>query len=302
MIVAVEDLTHQYGERTALSHVSFGVAAGSVFGLLGPNGSGKSTLFRILSTMLAPTQGRATVAGLDVVREPGQVRRKIGVVFQSQSLDRKLTVEENLKSQAHLYGLSGAPLRNRVDEALRRLGLDDRRREIVGKLSGGLMRRAEIAKALLHEPAVLLMDEPTTGLDPVARRELWQYLNDLRSARPLTILVTTHLLDEADRCDRLLLLHLGRIVAEGAPIELKSKVGGDVVVLESNDPAALGARLAERFHVQPVVVDGTVRVEIEGGHRFVAEAVEAFPGAIQSVIYHKPTLEDVFVDLTGSRI
>ena len=302
MIVAVEDLTHQYGERTALSHVTFSVAAGSAFGLLGPNGSGKSTLFRILSTLLAPTQGRATVAGLDVVHDPAQVRRKIGVVFQSQSLDRKLTVEENLKFQAHLYGLSGAPLRARVDEALRRLGLDDRRRDIVGKLSGGLMRRAEIAKALLHEPAVLLMDEPTTGLDPVARRELWQYLNDIRSTRPLTILVTTHLLDEADRCDRLLLLHLGRIVADGAPMELKSKVGGDVVVLESNDPAALGARLAERFHVQPVVVDGTVRVEIEGGHRFVAEAVEAFPGAIQSVIYHKPTLEDVFVDLTGSRI
>lgn len=302
MIVAVEDLSHRYGSRAALSQVSFAVAAGSVFGLLGPNGSGKSTLFRILSTVLAPSEGRAMVAGFDVVNDPGEVRCKIGVVFQSQSLDRKLTVEENLKAQGHLYGLAGAPLRGRVSDALGRLGLDDRRSDIVGSLSGGLMRRVEIAKAVLHEPSVLLMDEPSTGLDPVARREMWQYLDDLRKTREVTILVTTHLLDEADRCDRLLLLHQGRIVAEGAPAELKSRVGGDVVVLESNDAPSLSQRLAERFRVQPILVDGVVRVEIEGGHRFVAEAVEAFPGAIQSVIYHKPTLEDVFVDLTGAKI
>ena len=302
MIVAVEELSHKYGSREALSRVSFNVETRSVFGLLGPNGSGKSTLFRILSTMIAPTEGRATVAGSDVVTQADQVRRRIGVVFQSQSLDRKLTVDENLFAQGHLYGLSGNPLRNRVDETLRRLALDDRRGDIVGTLSGGLMRRVEIAKALLHAPDVLLMDEPSTGLDPVARREMWQYLDELRKIRELTILVTTHLLDEAERCDQLLLLHQGRIVAEGAPAVLKSKVGGDVVVLESNDPAALGQRLAERFRVQPIVMDGTVRVEIEGGHRFVAEAVEAFPGSILSVIYHKPTLEDVFVDLTGARI
>jgi ABC-2 type transport system ATP-binding protein len=302
VIVVVHDLSHKYGAREALSRVSFKVEAGSVFGLLGPNGSGKSTLFRILSTMIAPTEGRATVAGSDVVTQAEQVRRRIGVVFQSQSLDRKLTVDENLTAQGHLYGLSGSPLRKRVDETLSRLALNDRRGDVVGTLSGGLMRRVEIAKALLHAPDVLLMDEPSTGLDPVARREMWQYLDELRKIRELTILVTTHLLDEAERCGQLLLLHQGRIVAEGAPAVLKSKVGGDVVVLESNDPSTLGRRLAERFHVQPIVMDGTVRVEIESGHRFVAEAVEAFPGAIQSVIYHKPTLEDVFVDLTGAKI
>jgi ABC-2 type transport system ATP-binding protein len=301
-MIIVETLSHNYADRAALTEVSFRVRAEEVFGLLGPNGSGKSTLFRILSTMMAPTSGRARIAGFDVVEQSDQVRQKIGVVFQSQSLDKKLTVEENLRGQGHLFGMSGAVLGSRMDGAMERLGLADRRKDLVESLSGGLRRRVEIAKALLHEPRVLLMDEPSTGLDPGARRELWQYIDDLRTRQGVTVLLTSHLLDEAERCDRLLLLHQGRIVAEGTPAELKARIGGDVVVLEAADAQSLRAQLAQKFGVEPKVVDGSLRVEIANGHRFIAEAVEAFPGSIRSVALHKPTLEDVFLDETGATI
>lgn len=301
MIVQVENLTRRFGAREAVSNLSFEVTQGQVFGVLGPNGGGKSTLFRVLATMLAPSEGAVRVAGYDVTSQPDEVRARIGVVFQSFSLDRKLTVEENLTAQGHLYGLSGGELRARMDTAIARLGLTGRRRDLVGTLSGGLQRRVEIAKALLHEPEVLLMDEPSTGLDPGARRELWQYVEELR-VKGVTVLVTTHILDEADRCDRLLLMHEGRKVAEGTPAELKARVGGDVVVLETADPQHFGDQLAGRFGVTTRLAGGTLRVEISNGHRFIAEAIEAFPGTIQSIALHKPTLEDVFLDLTGARI
>jgi ABC-2 type transport system ATP-binding protein len=301
-VILVENLTHRYGSRLALSNVGFEVKAGEIFGLLGPNGGGKSTLFRILSTMMVPSEGRAEVAGHDVAREAAAVRRSIGVVFQTQSLDKALTVAENLRSQGHLYGLSGPRLRDRMEQVMTRLGLADRRDDIVEKLSGGLKRRVEIAKGLLHRPVVLLMDEASTGLDPGARRELWQYVEELRSQEGVTILLTTHILDEADRCDRLALLHQGRIVAEGTPAHLRSRIGGDVVVLEAADAAALSRQIETRFALQATVMDGVVRVEISNGHRFITEVVEAFPGSIQSVGLHKPTLEDVFVRETGALI
>jgi len=302
VIVAVENLTHLYGERVALSGVSFEVREREIFGVLGPNGGGKSTLFHILATMLAPAKGWARVAGFDIERQPAEVRRRIGVVFQSQSLDKKLTVEENLRAQGHLFGLRGALLTDRMDEVLARFGLEERRKDLTGTLSGGLRRRVEIAKALLHRPAVVLMDEPSTGLDPGARRELWRYIEELRDAQGITVLLTTHILDEADRCDRLLLLHPGKVVASGAPAELKSRIGGDVVVLDVAEPAAMLEQIESRLGVRAATVNGSVRIEIGNGHRFIAEVVEAFPGAIQSVALHKPTLEDVFLDETGARI
>lgn len=300
-MVQVEGLARRFGSREAVRNLSFEVEPKAIFGVLGPNGSGKSTLFRILATMLAPSSGTARVAGFDVRQEPDRVRERIGVVFQSFSLDRKLTVTENLTAQGHLYGLSGAELRRRIDAASTRLGLDGRRNDVVGTLSGGLQRRVEIAKALLHQPQVLLMDEPSTGLDPGARRELWVHIEELR-AGGATILLTTHILDEADRCDRLLLMHEGARVTEGTPAELKGRVGGDVVILEALEPETLGRGLKERFGVTPVATGGKLRVELAGGHRFVAEAMEAFPGLIGSVELHKPTLEDVFLDLTGAGI
>jgi ABC-2 type transport system ATP-binding protein len=301
-VIQVQKLTHRYGDRIALSNVSFEVKKSEIFGLLGPNGGGKSTLFRILSTMMVPTEGRAILAGHDVVREPAAVRRQIGVVFQTQSLDKALTVEENLRAQGHLHGLSGAGLRERMEAAMERLGLSDRRKDLVETLSGGLRRRVEIAKALLHRPQVLLMDEASTGLDPAARRDLSRHVENLRQSEGVTILLTTHILEEADRCDRLVLLHQGNIVAHGTPGELRSSIGGDVVVLATADPNALASSISERFHLKTSARDGEVRVEIENGHRFIAEVVEAFPGAVSSVGLHKPTLEDVFVRQTGASI
>ena len=301
-MIQVENLTHRYGDRLALSNVSFEVKKGEIFGLLGPNGGGKSTLFRILSTMMVPTGGRASIAGCDVVGDPAGVRRRVGVVFQSQSLDRALTVDENLRAQGHLHGLKGADLRARMERATERLGLADRRKDIVETLSGGLRRRVEIAKALLHGPQVLLMDEASTGLDPAARRDLSRNVESLRDQEGVTILLTTHILEEAGRCDRLALLHRGAIVAEGSPAALRSRIGGDVVVLEAADAPSLASAIEQRFGLRPSIMDGTVRVEIENGHRFITDVVEAFPGAIDSVGLHKPTLEDVFVRETGATI
>jgi ABC-2 type transport system ATP-binding protein len=252
--------------------------------------------------MMVPTEGHAILAGHDVVRDAAAVRRHVGVVFQTQSLDKALTVEENLRAQGHLHGLSGALLRERMEAAMQRLGLLDRRKDLVETLSGGLRRRVEIAKALLHRPQVLLMDEASTGLDPAARRDLSRHVETLRQTEGVTILLTTHILEEADRCDRLVLLHQGNIVAQGTPNELRSSIGGDVVVLASEDAAGLAAKISERFHLTAAAREDEVRVEIENGHRFIAEVVEAFPGAVNSVGLHKPTLEDVFVRQTGASI
>jgi len=301
-VIAVEALSHRYGSRVALSDVTFHVDEGAIFGILAPNGGGKSTLFRILSTMMAPSSGTARIAGFDVTRDPAEVRRRIGVVFQTQSLDKALTVAENLRAQGHLHGLSGSTLSSRMEHVMARLGLLDRRNDLVETLSGGMRRRVEIAKGLLHSPLVLLMDEASTGLDPRARLELWQYVEELRDRERVTILLTTHILDEADRCDRLLLLHQGKIVAQGTPAELRSRIGGDVVILDVSDPAALGQKIEARFGVRTSVVDQVLRIEIQNGHRFITEVVEAFPGAIDSVRLQKPSLEDVFVHETGALI
>ncbi len=299
-MISVENVTHRYGARTALAGVTFRVGKGEIFGLLGPNGGGKSTLFRILSTLMLPSEGRTVIDGLDVDRSAAEVRRRIGVVFQSQSLDKQLTVAENLRSQGSLHGMSGSRLTARMEHVMERLGIADRRNDLVDSLSGGLRRRAEIAKGLLHAPRVLLMDEASTGLDPRARYELWTFVEELRTREGVTILLTTHLLDEADRCDRLALLHEGRIVTEGSPSEMRARIGGDVVVLESADTAALGSNIEARFGLHPKLVDGTLRVEIPNGHRFIADVFEAFPGVIDAVSLHKPTLEDVFVRETGA--
>ncbi len=300
--IQVDNLTFRYGDRAALDGVSFTVGPGEVFGLLGPNGGGKTTLFRILSTLLLPASGQARIFGLDVAREPHAVRRRIGVVFQAASLDRKLSALENLIHQGHLYGMRGRALRHRAQESLSRLSLADRAGDRVETLSGGLQRRVELAKGLLHNPELLLLDEPSTGLDPGARLDLWQYLTHLRESERVTVLVTTHLLEEAERCDRLAILDRGKLVAEGTPDHLKKSIGGDVIVLGARDPDALRRQVEERFALAATTVNGTVRIERERGHEFIAQLVEAFPGQIDSVSVSKPTLEDVFIHQTGHRL
>lgn len=300
-IISVRDIIHRYGTRTALNKVSFDVRPAELFGLLGPNGSGKTTLFRILSTLMVPTSGTAVIAGMDAVRDPSSLRRRIGVVFQAQSVDPKLTARENLWHQGHLYGLRGSQLKTRINEILTRVGLLDRASERVETFSGGMQRRIELAKGLLHHPQVLLLDEPTTGLDPGARRDLWQYLGILRDQERVSIIVTTHLMEEAERCDRLAILNEGNLVALGTPDSLMHEIGGDVILLEARNPQTLAGLIHDRFQVEATVMDNRVRIEIENGHRFVPDVVEAFPGEIQSLSVSKPTLEDVFIHRTGHR-
>jgi ABC-2 type transport system ATP-binding protein len=300
-IIAVCNLLHRYDNRIALNGVSFEVRPAELFGLLGPNGSGKTTLFRILSTLMVPTAGTAIIAGFDAVRQPGALRRHIGVVFQAQSVDPKLTAYENLWHQGHLYGLRGSELKTRINEILTRVGLLDRASDRVETFSGGMQRRIELAKGLLHHPEVLLLDEPTTGLDPGARRDLWQYLQILRDQERVSVIVTTHLMEEAVRCDRLAILNEGNLVALGTPEELTREIGGDVILLEARDPQALADKIRAKFQVEATVMDKQVRLEIENGHHFVPEVVEAFPGEIQSLSVSKPTLEDVFIHRTGHR-
>lgn len=300
-IISVQNLRHSYGDRKALDGVSFDVFPAEVFGLLGPNGSGKTTMFRILSTLMLPSAGCAVIREFDASKDPGGLRKQIGVVFQAPSIDVKLTAAENLKHVGHLYGLRGKVLQSRIQETLERVGLLDRANDLAETFSGGMQRRLELAKGLLHRPAVLLLDEPTTGLDPGARRDLWQYLAMLRDQERVTILVTTHLMEEAERCDRLAILSEGRLVALGTPAELKQEIGGDVILLETREPEPLAARIQSRFGVDATVLDGKVRMEREQGHRFVTDVVEAFPGAIESITVAKPTLEDVFIHRTGHR-
>ncbi|HKV93461.1 MAG TPA: ATP-binding cassette domain-containing protein [Candidatus Angelobacter sp.] len=300
-VIRVEEIRHSYGDRVALKGVSFSVQAGEIFGLLGPNGSGKTTLFRILSTLMLPTGGHALIAGFDAAKQPDQVRRHIGVVFQAQSTDIKLTAAENLWHQGHLYGLRGAALKARIREMLERVALADRANDRVETFSGGMQRRVELAKGLMHNPSVLLLDEPTTGLDPGARRDLWLYLDELRKRESVSIIVTTHLMEEAERCDRLAILNLGEVVGLGTPAELRSQIGGDVVILDTADPDSLAARIQERFKVAATVLEGKVRMEIRDGLKFVTSLAEVFPGAIQSVSISKPTLDDVFISRTGHR-
>ena len=300
-VIRIERLSHRYDQRQALEELTFDVRPAEIFGLLGPNGSGKTTLFRILSTLMLPTEGHALVMDHDSAREPNQVRREIGAVFQAASVDAKLTAAENLWHQGHLYGLRGKELKQRILEMLARVGLADRAGDRVETLSGGQQRRVELAKGLLHHPSVLLLDEPSTGLDPGARRDLWLYLKMLRDQERVTVVVTTHLMEEAEHCDRLAILNEGRLVALGTPEELKREIGGEVIVMEAQNPESLARRISERFGGPCNVIDGKVRLEREHGHHFATEVVEAFPGEIDSISVSKPTLEDVFIDRTGHR-
>lgn len=299
--IKVESVSYAYGERSALRDVSFDVQPQEIFGLLGPNGSGKTTLFRLLCTLMPIQSGNAVLAQADVSNAPEVVRRKIGITFQSPSLDDRLTVRENLKHHGHLYGLRGVELSQRIKELLDHVGLADRMTEIVSRLSGGMKRRVEIAKGLLHRPEILLLDEPSTGLDPGARHDLWRYLRQLREEQQVTILVTTHLMEEAERCDRLAILNQGELVALDTPERLRSSIGGDCITIEATDTDQLRKKLTEQFQLESNLVGHQLRIERENGHELIRDLVAAFPNEIESISLGKPTLEDVFIQKTGHR-
>ncbi len=296
-----EGLSFTYGERKALSDVSFAIARGEVFGFLGPNGGGKTTLFRLLSTLIPIQSGRAHVLGRDLTGNTVEIRRKMGVVFQHPSVDGKLTVLENLQHHGRLYGISGRKLKDRATAMLESLGLTSRARDLVETLSGGMRRRVELAKAMLHQPEMLLLDEPSTGLDPMARREFFGHLEQLSRRDNVTIVLTTHHMEEAERCDRIAMLHQGKLVACAAPGELKSQVGGDVVVIHAAAPELLQRKLLGQLKLKSTLIDGTLRIERPRGHELIRELVDTFGAEIESVSFGKPTLEDVFVHLTGHK-
>jgi ABC-2 type transport system ATP-binding protein len=300
--VTTSHLTHAYGDRVALSDLSLSVSAGEVFGLLGPNGSGKTTLFRILSTLIPAPAGTVSIFGHDAATARAAIRQLIGVVFQSPSLDKQLSARENLVHQGHLYGLRGRELSARIDETLTAFGLTERAGERVAGFSGGMRRRVEIAKGLLHRPRLLLMDEPSTGLDPAARIDLWKIIQDVSRAQGVTVCVTTHLMDEADRCDRLAILAGGKLLACDTPDALKGTIGGDVISLTTREPERLRQILRDNCGFEVEVMGQALRLERHNGHTVIPQLIEAAPGLVDSVSVGKPTLEDVFIRLTGTRL
>jgi ABC-2 type transport system ATP-binding protein len=298
-IVEIEHLSHSYGQQVALADLSLEVRRGEIFGFLGPNGSGKTTLFRILSTLIDAPPGKVRLLGMDLAREREEIRKHIGVVFQSPSLDKQLTAEENLRQQGHLYGLRGRELAGRIDRLLNEVNLSDRRHERVERFSGGMRRRVELAKGMLNAPRILLLDEPSTGLDPAARIDLWRYLTDVQANQGVTVLLTTHLMDEADRCSRLAILDRGKLAACDSPAALKERIGGDVICLTTRQAAEVAEIVRGKFGLSAEALDGMVRFERRRGHEFVPQLIEALPGLIDSVSVGKPTLEDVFIQATG---
>jgi ABC-2 type transport system ATP-binding protein len=293
-------LCHQFGELRVLDQLGFRVGRGEIFGLLGPNGSGKSTALRVLTGMLVPQAGEIALDGQVV--EPGgrALRRAMGVVFQAGSLDARLSARENLALSAVLYGLPTEQARERIEALLGFTDLGARARDLVGTFSGGMKRRLELARALLHEPSLLVMDEPTTGLDERFFRQTWERIEQLRQDRGLTVLLTTHRAEEAERCDRVAVIDAGRVVAQDAPEALRERVSGDVLTLQAQDPEGLCAELEQRLQLQCRVAEGRVLIERERGHELIPRLVEALPvGRIDSLSMHRPTLADVFVKLTG---
>ena len=296
--VSVVGLGHRYGERQALAGLDLDVSRGEIVALLGPNGSGKSTLFRILSTLITPTAGRALVFGADVARAAPAARRRIGVVFQSPALDDQLTARENLRLHGRLHGLGGRRLEERIEVLLERMGVLERAEERTGRLSGGLARRVDLARGLLHEPDLLLLDEPTSGLDPAARRDLWALLEDLQD-RGLTLLLTTHLMDEAERCQRVIILDRGTLVASGTPAALRAGVGGDVLTIGTDRPVEAAALLHRELGLAAAVRGDQLRLEHPGAAELVPRVAAALGARLHSLTLQAPTLEDVFLHRTG---
>jgi ABC-2 type transport system ATP-binding protein len=299
--LAVHGVSHRYHDREALSSVEFAVGEGRIFGLLGPNGGGKTTLFRLIATLLPIQAGSIAVCGDDVATAPQAVRRLLGVTFQSASLDGKLTIRENLMHQGHLYGLSGMRLKERMATVLNHVSLADRQADLVDRLSGGMKRRTELAKCLLHQPRVLLLDEPSTGLDPGARRDVWTVLESLRQEFGTTILVTTHLMDEAERCEDLAILDRGKLVAFGSPAELRQTVGGDCLTIRAKDAARLADRIRERFQLDSRLLGEELRIERPDAAELLGTLATEFRSDLTSISFSQPSLEDVFLKRTGHR-
>lgn len=301
-VIQVQDLSKQYDELEAVRQVSFEVSPGEIFGFLGPNGAGKSTTINILCTLLHPTSGSARVAGYDVSADQLEVRRRIGLVFQDTTLDEYLTAEENLRFHAELYGVPRASIPSRVEQIMGMVGLWDRRDSLVRTFSGGMKRRLEIARGLLHSPRVLFLDEPTVGLDPQTREHIWSYIGELRRKEDITIFMTTHYMDEAEYCDRIAIIDNGEIVVSGTPDELKALVGKDRVSIQTEDDTEAIGALREKFKIEASVSEGSVAFHVPNGETFVPRLFKDLGIGIKSVSVARPSLDDVFMTFTGRTI
>ena len=300
--IVVSGLTKKYGDIEAVRGIDFEVARGETFGFLGPNGAGKSTTIKILCTLARPTAGQATVAGHDVVRERDPVRRNIGLVFQDTTLDNYLTGAQNLRFHAELYAVPPAAVEPRMRQVLDMVGLWDRRDGLVQTYSGGMQRRLEIARGLLHAPRVLFLDEPTVGLDPQTRASIWEYINELKRREDITIFLTTHYMDEAEHCDRIAIIDHGKIVAIDTPERLKASVGKDRVQIQTGDDEAAIRELREAMNLEAAMHEGAVTFAVEGGGEFVPQLFGRLSVPIRSVSVSRPSLDDVFMSYTGTTI
>ena len=300
--IVVDGLVKRFGDLEAVRGVSFDVAPGETFGFLGPNGAGKSTTISMLCTLLTPTAGRASVAGFDVVRQRMNVRQRIGLVFQDTTLDEYLTAEENLRFHAELYGLPRNEIKGRLDRVLDMVGLAERRKSIVRTYSGGMKRRLEIARGLLHSPRVLFLDEPTVGLDPQTRSHIWSYINELKKREAITMFLTTHYMDEAEYCDRIAIMDNGEIVVMDSPEALKASVGADRVSITTGDDDEAIRLLGERFGIEAKRSEGVVSFHVAGGEHFIPRLFAELGLPILSVNVARPTLDDVFMKYTGRTI
>lgn len=321
--IDIQNLTHVYPPRrlnrkarkvqqvstesiTAINDLSLQIKPAEIFGILGPNGSGKSTLFHIISTLLSPTNGSVNILGHNIKSDANLVRQQLGVVFQSPSLDGKLTAMENIIHHGHLYGMSGSTLQQAATDALTAVSLLDRANDFVETFSGGMKRRIEIAKAVLHQPHILLMDEPSTGLDPAAKREIWEHVKRLRDTMGITVLMTTHLMDEAEKCDRLAIFHHGKLVANDTPDALKQTIGGDIIQITPQDDMqidSIQSELKTMFADSPVnIVEGNILIETHDGPSKVAQIGHALGTQLKRISVGQPTLEDVFIHLTGDKL
>jgi ABC-2 type transport system ATP-binding protein len=300
--VSVKGLAKRYGEIEAVREIDFAVARSEVFGFLGPNGAGKSTTINMLCTLVRPTGGSALVAGHDVVSERDAVRRNIGLVFQDTTLDGYLTAEQNLRLHAELYGVPRETVAPRMRQVMEMVGLWERRGSLVGTFSGGMKRRLEIARGLLHSPRVLFLDEPTVGLDPQTRSSIWSYIAELKQREDITIFLTTHYMDEAEYCDRIAIMDQGRIIVLDTPEALKASVGKDRVQISTpDDPAAIAA-LHERFGIDATIAEGAVTFGVPDGEQFVPRLFAELDQSIRSVSVSRPSLDDVFMSYTGTTI
>jgi len=301
-IISVESLVKKFGAITAVNDISFGVEEGTIFGFLGPNGAGKTTTISILCTLLSPTSGSASIAGHDCMKEPEDVRKAIGIVFQDTTLDKDLTAYENLIFHAYLYNVGKDVMKERVDNSLKFVDLYERKDDLVKKFSGGMRRRLEVARGLIHRPRVLFLDEPTLGLDPQSRANLWEFIVQLPKEHGVTIFMTTHYMEEAEVCDRIAIIDNGKIIAMGTPDELKSTIGGDVVSITTTDNDGARAQIEKLFHMAVSEKENVLYMTCSSGETCIPDLIRTLREKVLSVRIQRPTLNDVFLRLTGKTI